>query len=136
MDSNFTEYNSLRDELNVYLTRIREDERNSMVVTGFIWAWVSRGEWNDFYAIVIFIPFIITILLFIRSKKSINAINNLSAFIANIESTHNQYFSGWHNHISESPENVYKYNHRLFWILLIMINLTIAVLISTRLIVI
>ncbi|MEA1995292.1 MAG: hypothetical protein U9N18_03960 [Campylobacterota bacterium] len=130
------EFNSLRGEIRAKLARIREDERNALIISGAIWVWVAAGFWKTSYGIIVFIPAALSILFSLKSYAEWQSIKETGAYIINIENLFELgHDVGWQHYLKGEREHLLVKWSTVYWSLLISGNFIFALLIVTKVIV-
>lgn len=119
------EYSAVREEIKWIIGQIDALERNALIVTGAIWAWIATQHWEDLYVIL---PLVLSILFFIKRRSLSLSLREAAVYVLKIE----EHFAlpegiGWEHHLAKKRPKHFRAWKLAFWLLLIVANLGMAV---------
>jgi hypothetical protein len=119
------EYAALREEIKWIIDQIDTLERNALILTGAVWAWIATQNWDDAY---VMLPLVLSVLFFIKRRSLSFALRGAAKYVLKIE----EHFTlpkgiGWEHHLAENRPKHFRVWKLAFWLLLIAINLSMAV---------
>jgi len=126
-----TEYIQLRSELMLCLQQIASTERNALIMSGIIWAWLATHPWNPTFTIVIFIPAMLTKLFEYKRESISDAISEIAQYVYKVEERFDvgekppRDIFGWEH---REKKSVFKDWSKKYWLSLFWGNILIAVL--------
>jgi len=80
-----SEHNMLRSEIRERINDIELLQRNALIFSGAIWAWLATRGWNPTYIFVVCLPFVITSLFWLKSKITSKDIRKFATYIKKVE---------------------------------------------------
>ena len=130
------EFNSLREEILARSARIRENERNALIICGAIWVWVAAGSWKTSYNLIIYIPSVLSILFALKCYAEWKFMRETGAYILKIEDLfRNENDIGWEHYLKDVKKRLIVRWSIVYWLLLVFCNFLFALLISAKIIV-
>ena len=75
-----SEHNMLRSEIRERINDIELLQRNALIFSGAIWAWLATRGWNPTYIFVVCLPFVITSLFWLKSKITSKDIRKFATY--------------------------------------------------------
>lgn len=126
-----------RQEIENFITRIENDQRNTLVIIGVFWSWLisGLGKLPSAKAIV-YIPAIVTVFFFYRWWKMHQAILAIAEYTRKLESVVNITIEGlnlgWETWLEKKMKSKELASlggaNQLFWCVLSIVNIVIAIL--------
>jgi hypothetical protein len=97
----FAEYSALREEVKLIVGQIDALETSSLIFSGAVWAWiVTQEKWKPIYDAVVFLPFGLSVLFYIKRRSLHHAVHELGNHIMRIETHFNLPEDiGWEHHL-------------------------------------
>jgi len=81
------EYKQLRQEMTLFFQRIDASERNALLSSGAIWAWLATHEHTGSYNIVVWVPMVICVMFALKAVSLRYGTYRLGKYIKGIEET-------------------------------------------------
>lgn len=121
------EYAALREEIKWIIGQVESLERNALLFSGAIWAWIAPQQWKPFYVVVVWLPLLLSILFLIKRESLRRSLKEAANFSLKVES----YFNvaddvGWDHYLKFKGVRYFKFWKAAFWTVLILFNLGMA----------
>lgn len=123
------EYAALREEIKWIIGQVEALERNALIFSGAIWAWIATQPWKPLYVAVVLLPLLLSILFLIKRESLRRSLKEAACFSLKIES----YFNladdmGWDHYLKSKGVRHFKFWKAAFWTVLILFNVGMALL--------
>ena len=125
------EYSFITSELHWRITQIVADQRNALISTGAIWAWLATNEWNDIFVYVKWGPVAIVLLFGMKRVSLSLAINELRDYVHRVEAQFELPDSvGWQHNLKARRSYALRKWSIAFWSTLLVGNVVLALIAS------
>ena len=124
------EYLTLRKEIETHMDELGKLERNCVLVSGAIYAWLAVHGTNDsFFKLGWYIPSLFAVFGGLRSLSLAIHVKNLGLYIQQIERSElsdQQGPKGWEHYLESKPRLIRPSFEALFWIVFFAVTLLVG----------
>lgn len=83
------EYKQLRQEISLSMQRMDSAERNAILASGAIWAWLATNDQTIQQSFIVWLPMFLSLMFALKAIAIRHGLYRLGSYIKNIESAHN-----------------------------------------------
>lgn len=128
-----SEHQSLRNEILFQIKELVNLQKSALYVSGALWAWFATNKPDDIFLFVVWLPLLISITNLWKLSSTRNLIDDTADYLYRIERRLElPKDMGWQTHHRKHKYSWFNYWSQIYWGLLILGNIILAVYISIQ----
>jgi hypothetical protein len=119
-------YQELRAEIRDSINAIESAQRDALIFSGAIWAWLATQSWKPHFQFILLLPLCVSFFYWYKHLQISRTITNIAIYLKKVEEQIVPEGLGWETYVARAGHKHFKYWNIFYWSALISFNFIIG----------